>query len=115
MGAKGKTELKIVAGTKRSEWERLLSDFEASAQANGLALRTVEHYSDVLRRVLLGLCEQNEIEPKDLTKRDLQRLSAGLLGAGRSRQSVKTYMAAINRFLKWCSDEGELARLRGPE
>jgi integrase len=29
---------------------------------------------------------------------------------------VKRYMSAINRFLKWCSEEGELgARIRGPE
>jgi integrase/recombinase XerD len=115
MATKGKTSFKVVATPKRSEWERLVSDFEAFAKANGLALRTVDHYSDVLRRVLLGFCEQNGIEPKDLTKRDLERLSAGLLSDGRSRQSVKTYMAAINRFLKWCSEEGELERLRGPE
>src|SRR5256886_1268484 len=99
----------------RAKWERLIGDFEASAQASGLAFRTVEHYSDVLRRVLLGYCTENGIEPTALTKRDLERLSAGLLQAGRSRQSVKTYMSAINRFLKWCSEEGELAALRGPE
>jgi hypothetical protein len=40
----------------------------------------------------------------DLTKLHLERLSVELLQAGRSRQSVKTYMSAINRFLKWCSD-----------
>jgi integrase len=55
------------------------------------------------------------VQPKDLTKRHLERLAADLLGSGRSRQSVKTYLSAINRFLKWCSDEGELARLRAPQ
>lgn len=115
MRVRSKTELKVVPGGGRTEWERLVSDFEASAQAKGLALRTVEHYSDVLRRVLLGFCERNAIEPKDLTKRDLERLSAELLQGGRTRQSVKTYMSAINRFLAWCHEEGELAKLRGPQ
>jgi integrase len=108
-------ELKVVPGSARSEWARLVSDFEASAQASGLSFRTVEHYSDVLRRVLLGYCEREGVEPAGLTKRHLERLAAELLQAGRSRQSVKTYMSAINRFLRWCSEEGELARLRGPE
>ena len=115
MKTKGGGDLRVVPGRDPSEWARLVSDFEASAQASGLSFRTVEHYSDVLRRVLLGYCEREGIEPADLTKRHLERLSAELLQAGRSRQSVKTYVSAINRFLKWCSDEGELGRLRGPE
>jgi site-specific recombinase XerD len=105
-----------VPGRQRTEWQRLVGDFEASVQASGLSFRTVEHYSDVLRRVLLGYCEREGVEPKELTKRHLERLSAELLQAGLSRQSVKTYMSAINRFLRWCTEEGELARaVRGPE
>jgi len=99
----------------RAEWEQLIGDFEASIQASGLALRTVEHYSDVLRRVLLGYCERAGVQPKELTKRDLERLAAELLQSGRSRQSVKTYLSAVNRFLSWCSDEGELGKLRAPQ
>jgi integrase/recombinase XerD len=109
-------DLKVVPGSgPRGEWERLIADFEAACQARGLALRTVEHYADVLRRVLLGYCEREGIEPTDLTKRHLERLSSDLLAAGRARQSVKTYMSAINRFLAWCHEEGELARIRGPQ
>jgi integrase len=115
MKTKGGGELAVSAGGAPTEWRRLVGDFEASVQASGLSFRTVEHYSDVLRRVLLGYCEREGVEPADLTKRHLERLSAELLQAGRSRQSVKTYMSAINRFLRWCSDEGELTRLRGPE
>jgi len=91
MSKKRAGELQVVRGGQRTEWERIISDFEASAQAGGLSFRTVEHYSDVLRRVLLGYCTRNEIEPQALTKRDLERLSAELFEAGRSRQSVKTY------------------------
>ena len=53
--------------------------------------------------------------PADLTKRHLERLAAELLRTGRSRQSVKTYMSAINRFLAWCHEEEGLAKLRGPQ
>lgn len=103
------------APSARAEWEGLIGDFEASIHASGLSLRTVEHYSDVLRRVLLGFCERTGIQPKDLTKRDLERLASELLQSGRSRQSVKTYLSAINRFLRWCADEGEMTRLRAPQ
>ena len=78
-------------------------------------MRTVEHYADILRRVLLGYCEREAVGPADLTKRHLERLAAELLRAGRSRQSVKTYMSAINRFLAWCHEEEGLAKLRGPQ
>jgi integrase/recombinase XerD len=115
MSATTGTGLTVVAGGPRSAWDRLIGDFEASVQAKGLSFRTVEHYSDVLRRVLVGYCQREGLEPADLTKRHLERLSAELLQSGRSRQSVKTYMSAINRFLRWCSEEEELASLRGPE
>jgi integrase/recombinase XerD len=115
MSKKRAGELQVVRGGRPTEWERIIGDFEASAQASGLSFRTVEHYSDVLRRVLHGYCTRNEIEPQALTKRDLERLSAELFEAGRSRQSVKTYMSAINRFLKWCAEEEGLTGLRGPE
>ena len=78
-------------------------------------MRTVEHYADILRRVLLGYCEREGVGPTGLTKRHLERLAAELLRSGRSRQSVKTYMSAINRFLAWCHEEEGLARLRGPQ
>jgi integrase/recombinase XerD len=103
------------AANVQAEWEKLIGDFEASIQAGGLALRTVEHYSDVLRRVLLSFCERAGVQPQELTKRHLERLAAELLQSGRSRQSVKTYLSAVNRFLKWCSDEGELSKLRAPQ
>ena len=48
----------------------------------------------MLRRVLLGYCTENGIESTALTKRDLERLSAGLVQAGRSRQAVKTSVCA---------------------
>jgi hypothetical protein len=96
MSGKGARDLAVIPGGRPTGWERLASDFEASIQARGLSFRTVEHYSDVVRRVLLGYWTENEIEPKALTKRDLERLAAGLLQAGRSRQSVKTVRVCLN-------------------
>ncbi len=81
----------------------------------GLSVRTVEHYADILRRVLVGYCEREGIGPDNLTKRHLERLTAELLGLGRSRQTVRTYMTATNTFLRWCRTEGELSTdLRAP-
>ena len=54
MVKKAGADLRVVPGGARSDWLRLVSDFEASVQASGLSFRTVEHYADVLRRVLLG-------------------------------------------------------------
>lgn len=109
------SEHTVVQTGLRSEWEQLFGNFEASAQSRGLAFRTVEHYADILRRVLFGYCEREKVGPADLTKRHLERLAAELLRTGRSRQSVKTYMSAINRFLAWCHEEEGLAKLRGPQ
>lgn len=78
-------------------------------QGRGLSIRTVEFYSRTLRRVLLPFLEREGIGRADLTKRHLERLAAELLGKGLARQSVKTYLTAVNTFLTWCKDEGELA------
>jgi integrase/recombinase XerD len=83
-------------------------------QARGLSLRTVDHYSDTLNRVLVGFCEREGIGPKDLTKRHLEQLAAELLAGGRARQSVKTYLTAINTFLTWCHAEEGMAQLQAP-
>jgi len=103
-----------VVTAERSQWERLILDYEAAAQARGLSFRTVEHYSDVLRRVLLRWCAEHELEPVNLAKRDLERLSVELQGRGLSRQSVRTYLAAINHFLAWCGREGEMTAVKAP-
>ena len=96
-------------------WERLVLEFEASAQARGAV---PANGRALLRRASQGAAGQlpaGGVEASGLTRRHLERLAARLLRAGRSRQSVKTYMSAINRFLGWCREEGELARLREPQ
>ncbi|HVD01474.1 MAG TPA: hypothetical protein VNG93_10075 [Candidatus Dormibacteraeota bacterium] len=45
--------LKVVPAPAAGPWSKLVPDCEAAAQARGLSPRTVDHYSDALRRVLL--------------------------------------------------------------
>lgn len=103
----------IFAVTPRSSaeaagWGRLLNDFEASQQAQGRALRTIEHYRAVLERVLLPFAEREGVGPADLTKRHVERLAAELHQRGLGRQSIKTYVMTVNVFLGWCAAEAEV-------
>ena len=101
--------LRVVAGTKPGPWQKLVSDYEAAAQARGLSHRTIEHYSDSLRRVLLPFCEREGVDdPVQLSKRHLERLSVELQAKGLARPSIRSYLAAVNHFLRWCAAEGEL-------
>ena len=94
---------------KNQPWVRLVSDYEASAQARGLSPRTIDGYAAVLNRVLLPYCAEIGVgEPEKLTKRDLERLSVSLQQRGLSRVTVRTYLAAINHFLRWAAREGEI-------
>lgn len=101
--------LKVVPGTQAGPWLKLVGDYEASAQARGLSSRTIDHYSDVLRRILLPYCEREGVAtPADLNKRHLERLSVDLQQRGLSRPSIRSYLSAVNHFLRWGTREGEL-------
>ncbi|MDQ6949954.1 MAG: tyrosine-type recombinase/integrase [Actinomycetota bacterium] len=63
----------------------------------------------MLRRVLLPFCEQEEVDdPAKLSKRHLERLSVELQARGLRRPSIRSYLSAVNHFLRWCAKEGEL-------
>lgn len=95
---------------EKQPWVRLVADYEASAQARGLSPRTIDGYSAVLNRVLLPYCGEIGVgEPEKLSKRDLERLSVALQQRGLSRVTVRTYLAAINHFLRWAAREGEIS------
>lgn len=98
-----------VVPRKQPYWERLISDYEASAQARGLSVRTIDGYAAILNRVLLPFCAEIGVEePDKLTKRDLERLSVSLQRRGLSKVTVRTYLAGINHFLRWAAREGEI-------
>lgn len=102
--------LSVVKTPAASAWLRLVSDYEAAAQARGLSLRTIGHYSDVLRRILVPFVERESIAaPADLNRRHLERLSVELQERGLSRPSIRSYLSATNHFLRWAAREGELA------
>jgi integrase/recombinase XerD len=96
-------------------WGRLLDDFEASQQARGRSLRTIEHYRAVLERVLLPFAAREGVGPTDITRRHLEQLAAELHARGLARQSIKTYVMCVNVFLGWCAAEREVGRdLKAP-
>jgi integrase/recombinase XerD len=109
-------ELTIVAPKPATAIERLVEDFLTSGRARGLSPKTIrEGYGYPLRQILLPWCAREGIvEPKQLSApRLLDRLTAQLLEEGGkrgplSRHSVHTYVRAINVFLAWAYEQGEL-------
>lgn len=95
-------------GVAEHLWRRLLTDYEASARARGLSPRTIDGYAMVLGRILLPFCARWTIQrPSDLTSR---QLSLELQERGLRRPSVRSYLAAVNHFLRWAYREGEIPR-----
>lgn len=88
----------------------LANDFLASRRAQGLSVRTVEHYQNSLHKVFLPWCAGEEItDPSMLTNQLVQRFQTHLLEEGGqrgqlARASVRTYLQAVRVFLKWAED-----------
>jgi integrase len=100
---------------------RLIEDYLQEKRAAGTSPRTVGHYEQVLREVLLPFCRDAGIAtPAGLTNRHLNDLGAGHLDGSRSRSgraiskaTVHSYMRAINSFLVWAREQGEASSARG--
>lgn len=93
--------------------ERLVDDYLANCRARGLSPRTLANsYGYPLREVFLPFCARQEvIEPSELSSRLLDRLSAELMDTGGkrgplSKHSIRTYMTAVNQFLRWLERSG---------
>lgn len=94
----------------------LVSDFLASKRAEGLSIRTTEHYQNSLRKVFLPWCvDQGVSDPAQLTNQLAARFTTHLLDDGGergplARASVRTYTQAVRVFLGWAgqslSDDG---------
>lgn len=107
-----------------SALEKLVDDYLASCRASGLSPKTIKFsYGYPLRSVLLPWsAQQGIVDVTELTNRRLDALSGSLQDSGNkqaelSKATVWTYMKAINRFLAWAKEEGELvdARARLPK
>jgi integrase len=100
---------------------RLVNDYLQEKRAAGVSPRTVNHYREVLTKVLLPFCANASIAtPAELTSRHLNDLGAGHLDGSRSRSgrgiskaTVHSYMRAINSFLAWAREQGEGGTARG--
>ncbi len=93
--------------------ERCVGDYLTSCRARGLAPGTIVQLTYSLRSVFLPwTLRQGLAEPAELTPRVLERMAADLLTTGGrrgplARQTVRTYLRAVNLCLKWARAEGE--------
>ncbi len=93
--------------------ERCVGDYLTSCRARGLAPGTIVQVTYSLRSVFLPWAAQQGLsETSELTPRVLERMAADLLTTGGrrgplARQTVRTYLRAVNLCLKWAKAEGE--------
>jgi integrase/recombinase XerD len=98
-----------------SALETWITDYLDEKRAAGCSRKTLAVYTDLLREVLLPFCRRAELtEPAELTARQLNALSAGLLDGSGTRSgrplakaSVASYARTINAFLAWLAKQGE--------
>jgi integrase len=98
-----------------SALETWVTDYLDEKRAAGCSRKTLAVYTDLLREVLLPFCRRAELtEPAELTARQLNALSAGLLDGSGTRSgrplakaSVASYARTINAFLAWLAKQGE--------
>lgn len=108
-------DLTVVKPQGASALARLVDDYLAACRARGLAPRTIkEAYGYPLRRVFLPFCAEQGVETASaIDRRFMDRLSSHLLEEGGSRGplsrfTVHSYLSAINAFLTWARQEGEV-------
>jgi len=93
----------------------LVDEYLTSCRARGLSPKTVnEGYGYPLRSVFLPFCAAQRInEPSQLTPKLLDRLTSHLLTEGGTRgplskHSVDSYVRAVNHFLGWLHQRGDV-------
>jgi integrase/recombinase XerD len=107
------TTVRLLESRGSTAIERCIEDYLTSCRARGLAPGTIVQLTYSLRSVFLPwTIQQGLTEPAELTPRVLERMAADLLtNGGRrgplSRQTVRTYLRAVNLCLKWAKAEGE--------
>lgn len=104
---------------------RLIDDYLQDRRARGASTKTIRIYRDALEGVFLPFVGARGVGALEvLTDRVLNDLTAGLLDgtASRSRRplskdTVHSYVRAVNSFLSWARQEGEKvdARARAPK
>jgi hypothetical protein len=99
-----------------SALETWITDYLDEKRAAGCFRKTLAVYTDLLREVLLPYCRRAGLtEPAELTARQLNALSAGLLDGSGTRSgrplakaSVASYARTINAFLAWLAKQGRI-------
>lgn len=121
--------LKLVKPQQRTRIERVISDYLADGQASGWASKTRRYYEGVLVKQLVPWCRDVGIsDPADLDQKAVNEFVAMLRkrkaqpspdaeqpDRGLSEATVHSYGRAVNVFLNWARDAGEVehkARIR---
>lgn len=98
----------------------LLESWERSLRAANKREKTIETYTLSVRRYLAWR-EDRRLRAGigDVTREDVEMFISELLTALKPA-SVDTYYQGLKRFMKWCTDEGEIeqdptARVKGPK
>ncbi len=105
--------LHLVEPAEPTPLSRSVEEYLTACRARGLAPGTIVQLSYSLRQVFLPWAAREKLtSPSELAPRALERLSAELLTEGGrrgplSRQTVSTYLRAVNLCLKWARAEGE--------
>ncbi|MGH7691678.1 MAG: tyrosine-type recombinase/integrase [Candidatus Dormibacteria bacterium] len=105
--------LQLVEAKAPTPLSRCVEEYLTAGRARDLAPGTIVQLSYSLRMVFLPWAgRQGFSSPAELSPRALERLSAELLTEGGrrgplSRQTVRTYLRAVNLCLKWAKEEGE--------
>lgn len=106
-------DLHLVETPEPTPLSRCVEEYLTAGRARGLAPGTIVQLSYSLRQVFLPWAAKEGLaSPAELTPRVLERMAADLLTQGGrrgplARQTVRTYLRAINLCLKWAKSEGE--------
>ena len=89
---------------KNKTFADVYSDFIISQSAKGVSEPTLRNY----RQVLHNISRFFDIDAfmDEISKRDVERMVAGMRSANLAHNTVATYNRVVKTFLNWCRAEG---------
>jgi integrase/recombinase XerC/integrase/recombinase XerD len=90
-------------------WSQALALFDADLRRRGMAEKTRRAYGVDLGQFALW-CTAQELEPRDVTPRDLRRYAAALSGRDVVAATVARKLASLRAFYRTLREHGEVAQ-----
>ena len=90
-------------------WSQALALFDADLRRRGMAEKTRRAYGVDLGQFALW-CTAQELEPRDVTSRDLRRYAAALSGRDVVAATVARKLASLRAFYRTLREHGEVAQ-----